>query len=217
MIVTGRTIGVEADAARETTGQEVVRSIAKPIKESGGLVILKGNLAPEGCVVKVAGHERMTHRGPARVFDCEDDAFKAVSKQQIKPGDVVVIRYEGPRGGPGMQEMLAPTTALKGVGLDDRCALVTDGRFSGGTAGVSIGHVSPEAAVGGPIALLRDGDIIDIDIPAGRLSVRLSDQELAARREAWKPRPARFTSGWLARYAKMATSADTGAILQWGE
>ncbi len=181
--------------------------------------MLADNLASKGAVIKTAGvnPNMYTHSGPAVIFEGEEDAYNGVVFGKVKPGDVVVIRYEGPRGGPGMQEMLAPTTALKGVGLDDSCALVTDGRFSGGTAGVSIGHVSPEAAVGGPIALLRDGDIIDVDVTAGKLTVRLSDQELAARRDAWKPRPARVTSGWLARYAKMATSADTGAILQWGE
>jgi dihydroxy-acid dehydratase len=168
-------------------------------------------------VVKTAGvSPKMFHlSGPAVIFESEEDAYNGIVFGKVKPGDVVVIRYEGPKGGPGMQEMLAPTTAIKGVGLDDKCALVTDGRFSGGTAGASIGHVSPEAAVGGPIGLLRDGDIIEIDIPAGTLAVRLSDAELSARRQAWKPRPPRFTSGWLARYAKMATSADTGAILQW--
>jgi len=198
---------------------DVIRPVAKAYSRTGGLTMLAGNLAPMGAVIKTAGvnPDMYTHSGPAVIFEGEEDAYNGIVFGKVKPGDVVVIRYEGPRGGPGMQEMLAPTTALKGVGLDDRCALVTDGRFSGGTAGVSIGHVSPEAAVGGPIALLRDGDIIDIDITAGKLSVRLSDQELAARREAWKPRPARFTGGWLARYASMATSADTGAILQWGK
>jgi dihydroxy-acid dehydratase len=149
------------------------------------------------------------------IFESEEDAYNGIVFGKVKPGDVVVIRYEGPKGGPGMQEMLAPTTAIKGVGLGDTCALVTDGRFSGGTAGASIGHVSPEAAVGGPIGLIRDGDIIEIDIPAGVLSVRLTDEELASRRKAWTPRPPRYTTGWLARYAKMATSADTGAILKW--
>ena len=179
---------------------DVIRPVAKAYSRTGGLTMLAGNLAPKGAVIKTAGvkPDMYTHSGPAVIFEGEEDAYNGIVFGKVKPGDVVVIRYEGPRGGPGMQEMLAPTTALKGVGLDDRCALVTDGRFSGGTAGVSIGHVSPEAAVGGPIALLRDGDIIDIDITAGKLAVRLSDQELAARREAWKPRPARFTSGWLA-------------------
>jgi dihydroxy-acid dehydratase len=149
------------------------------------------------------------------IFESEIDAYNGIVFDKVKPGDVVVVRYEGPKGGPGMQEMLAPTTAIKGVGLDDRCALITDGRFSGGTAGASIGHVSPEAAVGGPIGLIRDGDIIDIDILGGVLSVRLSDEELARRREAWTAPAPRITTGYLARYARMATSADTGAILKW--
>jgi dihydroxy-acid dehydratase len=157
----------------------------------------------------------LRHSGPAVIFESEEDAYNGIVFGKVKAGDVVVIRYEGPRGGPGMQEMLAPTTAIKGVGLGDKCALVTDGRFSGGTAGASIGHVSPEAAVGGPIGLIQDGDIVEIDIPNGVLAVRLSDAELAARREAWKPRPPRFKTGWLARYQAMATSADTGAILSW--
>ncbi len=157
----------------------------------------------------------LKHTGPAVIFDSEIDAFQGIVNKLVQPGDVVVIRYEGPKGGPGMQEMLAPTTAIKAVGLDDRCALVTDGRFSGGTAGASIGHVSPEAAVGGPIGLLKNGDIIDIDIASGVLSVRLSDQELADRRATWTAPKPKITSSYLSRYAKMATSADTGAILKW--
>jgi dihydroxy-acid dehydratase len=153
--------------------------------------------------------------GPAVIFESEIDAYNGIVSGTVKPGDVVVIRYEGPRGGPGMQEMLAPTTAIKGVGLGDKCALITDGRFSGGTAGASIGHVSPEAAVGGPIGLLRAGDIIEIDIPNNRLAVRLSDAELASRKQAWVPPPPRYTKGYLAKYASMATSADTGAVLKW--
>jgi dihydroxy-acid dehydratase len=196
---------------------DVIRPVARAYSRTGGLSMLSGNLAPRGAVIKTAGvsSSMLKHSGPAVIFESEEDAYNGIVFGKVKAGDVVVIRYEGPKGGPGMQEMLAPTTAIKGVGLDDRCALVTDGRFSGGTAGASIGHVSPEAAVGGPIALLRDGDIIDIDIPSGVLAVRLDDQELAARRAEWKPRPPRFTSGWLARYARMATSADTGAILTW--
>ena len=157
----------------------------------------------------------LKHSGPAVIFDSEIDAYNGIVFGKVKPGDVVVIRYEGPKGGPGMQEMLAPTTAIKGVGLDEQCALVTDGRFSGGTAGASIGHVSPEAAVGGPIGLLKDGDMIDIDVLAGVLSVRLSDAELADAASAWTPPQPKITSSYLARYAKMATSADTGAILKW--
>ncbi len=195
--------------------RDVIRPVSRAYSRTGGLTMLRGNLAPRGAVIKTAGvsPEMHKHSGPAVIFESEEDAYNGIVSGKVKPGDVVVIRYEGPKGGPGMQEMLAPTTAIKAVGLDRHCALVTDGRFSGGTAGASIGHVSPEAAVGGPIALLRDGDLIEIDIAAGTLSVRLSDAELEARRQDWTPRPPRFTTGWLARYAKMATSADTGAIL----
>jgi dihydroxy-acid dehydratase len=198
---------------------DVIRPVERAYSKTGGLTMLSGNLAPRGAVVKTAGvnPKMYQHRGPAVIFESEEDAYNGIVFGKVKAGDVVVIRYEGPKGGPGMQEMLAPTTAIKGVGLDDKCALVTDGRFSGGTAGASIGHVSPEAAVGGPIALIRDGDIIEIDIPAGVLAVQLSDEELAARREKWSPRPPRYTSGWLARYAHLATSADTGAVLKWDQ
>jgi dihydroxy-acid dehydratase len=196
---------------------DVIRTVANAYSDTGGLSMLTGNLAPKGAVVKTAGVSTamLRHSGPAVIFESEEDAYNGIVFGKVKAGDVVVIRYEGPKGGPGMQEMLAPTTAIKGVGLGESCALVTDGRFSGGTAGASIGHVSPEAAVGGPIGLIQDGDIVDLDIPAGTLSVRLTDEELDARRKAWSPRPPRYTSGWLARYAKMATSADTGAILKW--
>ena len=166
--------------------------------------------------MKTAGVDpkMLRHRGPAVIFEDENDAYNGIVFGKVKAGDVVVIRNEGPRGGPGMQEMLAPTTAIKGVGLGDKCALVTDGRFSGGTAGASIGHVSPEAAVGGPIGLVRDGDIVAIDIPGGRLDVEVSDDELASRRTSWSAPAPRYTRGWLARYARQATSADTGAILR---
>jgi dihydroxy-acid dehydratase len=196
---------------------DVIRTVDNAYSKTGGLTMLSGNLAPKGAVVKTAGvsPKMMKHSGPAVIFDSEVDAYNGIVFGKVKAGDVVVVRFEGPKGGPGMQEMLAPTTAIKGVGLDDRCALVTDGRFSGGSAGASIGHVSPEAAVGGPIGLIQDGDIIEIDIPNGVLSVRLSDDELAKRRAAWTPPAPKVTSGYLARYAKMATSADTGAILQW--
>jgi dihydroxy-acid dehydratase len=196
---------------------DVIRTVENAYSKTGGLTMLSGNLAPRGAVVKTAGvsPKMYRHSGPAVIFESEEDAYNGIVFGKVKAGDVVVIRYEGPKGGPGMQEMLAPTTAIKGVGLDEQCALVTDGRFSGGTAGASIGHVSPEAAVGGPIGIIQDGDIIDIDIPAGKLSVRISDEELAARKQAWNPRPPRYTTGWLARYARMATSADTGAILKW--
>lgn len=184
--------------------------------QEGGLAILYGNLAPKGAIVKTAGvHPKMLrHSGPAVIFESENDAYAGIVNGKVKPGDVVIIRYEGPRGGPGMQEMLAPTSAIKGVGLDEQVALVTDGRFSGGTSGACIGHVSPEAAAGGPIALIRPGDIVEIDIPARRLAVRLSDEELARRAKEWVPPKPRFTSGYLARYAAMATSADTGAVLR---
>jgi dihydroxy-acid dehydratase len=196
---------------------DVIRTVDQAYSKTGGLTMLSGNLAPKGAVIKTAGvkPKMLEHSGPAVIFESEIDAYVGIVNGQIKAGDVVVIRYEGPKGGPGMQEMLAPTTAIKGVGLDDQCALITDGRFSGGTAGASIGHVSPEAAVGGPIGLLRDGDMIDIDVPNGVLSVRLSDDELAHRRAEWTPKPLKIKSSYLARYARMATSADTGAILKW--
>ncbi len=210
--VTGRTIGEEAKSAVETPGQEVVRPISNPIKPTGGLVILKGNLAPEGCVLKAAGHKRMTHQGPARVFDREEDAFAAVQRAEISKGDVVVIRYEGPKGGPGMREMLGVTAAIVGAGLGDSVALLTDGRFSGATHGLMAGHVAPEAAVGGPIAALRDGDTIAFDVVARTLSVELSDKELKNRLSQWKPPPARYTTGVMAKYARLVSSASEGAV-----
>jgi dihydroxy-acid dehydratase len=212
MTVTGRTIGEAAQIARETSGQEVVRSLSSPLKPTGGLVILKGNLAPEGCVVKVAGHERMMHRGPARVFDREEDAFQAVQQGRIRPNDVVVIRYEGPKGGPGMREMLGVTAALVGAGLGDSVALLTDGRFSGATHGLMAGHVAPEAAHGGPIASVRDGDIVVFDIDGRRLEVELSEQEMNARLLKWTPPPPRYTAGVMAKYAKLVSSASEGAV-----
>jgi dihydroxy-acid dehydratase len=195
---------------------DVIRAVDNAYSQSGGLAVLFGNLAPHGAIVKTAGVRptMLVHSGPAVIFDSEIDAYNGIVSGGVRRGDVVVIRHEGPKGGPGMQEMLAPTTAIKGVGLDDCCALVTDGRFSGGTAGACIGHVSPEAAVGGPIGLLQNGDLIEIDIPRGNLSVKISDQELARRRAAWALPPAKITSSYLARYAAMATSADTGAILK---
>jgi dihydroxy-acid dehydratase len=196
---------------------DVIRTVENAYSKTGGLSMLKGNLAPRGAVVKTAGvsPKMLKHSGPAVIFESEIDAYQGIAFNKVKPGDVIVIRYEGPKGGPGMQEMLAPTTAIKAVGLDDQCALVTDGRFSGGTAGASIGHVSPEAAVGGPIGLLKNGDLIDIDIPSGVLAVRLSEKELAERRATWSAPKPKTTSSYLSRYAKMATSADTGAILKW--
>jgi dihydroxy-acid dehydratase len=212
LTVAGKTIGEAARSANERPGQEVVRPLSRPLKKTGGLVILRGNLAPEGCVVKVAGHERMTHRGPARVFDREEDAFQAVQRGEIKANDVVVIRYEGPKGGPGMREMLAVTAALVGAGLGDSVALLTDGRFSGATHGLMAGHVAPEAASGGPIAAVRAGDSIVFDIEARRLDVEISDQEMKARLRQWSaPRP-RYTSGVMAKYAKLVSSASEGAV-----
>ena len=212
MTVTGRTIGQEAEAVVETPGQVVVRPLSNPFSPTGGLVILRGNLAPEGCVLKVAGHEKMQHRGPARVFDREENAFAAIQKREIKAGDVVVIRYEGPKGGPGMREMLAVTAALVGQGLGDQVALLTDGRFSGATHGLMAGHVAPEAAVGGPVAALRDGDTIVFDVTARKLDVELSAKELKARLSKWTPPTPRYTSGVMAKYAKLVSSAAEGAI-----
>jgi dihydroxy-acid dehydratase len=212
LTVSGDTLAAAAQIAQETAGQEVVRPLSNPLKPTGGLVILKGNLAPEGCVVKVAGHERMVHKGPARVFDCEEDSFQAVQKGQIKPNDVVVIRYEGPKGGPGMREMLGVTAALVGAGLGDSVALITDGRFSGATHGLVAGHIAPEAAHGGPIALVRDGDTIVLDIAARRLDVAISEQEMDKRRRQWSPPSPRYTTGVMAKYAKLVTSASEGAV-----
>jgi dihydroxy-acid dehydratase len=210
--VTGKTIAEAAEMTKETAGQEVVRPMSNPLKQTGGLVILKGNLAPEGCVVKVAGHERMIHRGPARVFDREEDAFAAVQAGKIKDNDVVVIRYEGPKGGPGMREMLGVTAALVGAGLGDSVALLTDGRFSGATHGLMAGHVAPEAAHGGPIAALRDGDSILFDIKARRLDVEISEQELKSRLSQWQAPEPRYKTGVMAKYAKLVSSASEGAV-----
>jgi dihydroxy-acid dehydratase len=210
--VTGRTLAEEAASATETPGQEVVRPIDRPLKPTGGLVILFGNLAPEGGVLKLSGTERAQHRGPARVFDGEEAAFEAVQEQRIKPGDVVVIRYEGPNGGPGMREMLAVTAAIVGAGLGDTVALLTDGRFSGATRGFTVGHVSPEASRGGPLAAVADGDTIAIDVVNRRLDVELSDSEIEARLASWAPPPPRYQTGVLAKYARLVSSASTGAI-----
>lgn len=210
--VTGRTLAEEAAEAKETAGQEVVRSKNNPVKSTGGLVILKGNLAPEGCVMKVAGHNTQNFSGPARVFDSEEGAFAAVDRGAIKTGDVIVIRYEGPRGGPGMREMLAVTAALVGAGLGDSVALLTDGRFSGATHGLMAGHVAPEAAMGGPIAAVNEGDIITFDLPKRTLSVALSDAQLKKRLASWRaPRP-RYTRGVFAKYALLVSSSSLGAI-----
>jgi dihydroxy-acid dehydratase len=212
LTVTGKTIGEAAQGVKETAGQEVVRSMEHPLKPTGGLVILKGNLAPEGCVVKVAGHERMLHKGPARVFDREEDAFAAVQSGQIQPNDVVVIRYEGPKGGPGMREMLGVTAALVGAGLGDSVALLTDGRFSGATHGLMAGHVAPEAAQGGPIAGVRDGDIIVFDIAARRLDVQITAEEMSLRLRQWTAPAPRYATGVMAKYAKLVSSASHGAV-----
>ncbi|MCW5783570.1 MAG: dihydroxy-acid dehydratase [Nitrospirales bacterium] len=210
--VTGRTLAEEAATAKETSGQTVLFPPSHPIKPTGGLVILKGNLAPEGCVVKVAGHAKLAHHGPAKVFDCEEDAFQAVQQGKIVDGDVVVIRYEGPQGGPGMREMLGVTSAIVGAGLGQSVALLTDGRFSGATYGFMAGHVAPEAAKGGPIAVVQNGDLIHIDITSRRLDVELSEQEIQGRLAKWTPPPPRYTNGVLAKYARMVSSASLGAV-----
>jgi dihydroxy-acid dehydratase len=212
LTVTGRTIADEARTAVETPGQEVIHSLAQPIKQTGGLVILKGNLAPEGCVVKVAGHERMKHRGPARVFVREEQAFAAVQARRLRAGDVLVIRYEGPKGGPGMREMLGVTGAIHGAGLGESVALLTDGRFSGATHGLMAGHVAPEAAAGGPIAAVREGDIITFDIAARRLDVEVPDAEMKDRLSRWTAPPPRYTTGVMAKYARLVSSASRGAV-----
>jgi dihydroxy-acid dehydratase len=210
--VDGRSLGEIAAAAEERPGQEVVVPIEQPIKPIGGLAVLRGNLAPEGCVVKLAGHERLHHRGPARVFDSEEACFAAVRDKRIEPGDVVVIRYEGPAGGPGMREMLHVTGAIVGEGLGEKIALVTDGRFSGATHGLMVGHVSPEAARGGPLAALQEGDTVVLDVEGRTLSVELSDDEIAARLRDWKPPAPRYTSGVFAKYAALVSSASEGAV-----
>jgi dihydroxy-acid dehydratase len=210
--VTGKTVGQHADEATETEGQDVVRPLDSPLKDTGGLVILKGNLAPEGCVVKVAGHERRRHTGPARVFESEEDAMAAVRSQDIAAGDVVVIRNEGPAGGPGMREMLAVTAALVGEGLGEQVALLTDGRFSGATRGLMAGHVAPESVRGGPIGIVRDGDEITVDVDARRLDVKLSDEEIAARAADYRPPGRPSPAAALAKYAKLVSSASLGAV-----
>ena len=215
MTVTGQTVGENIkDCVNKNT--EVIRPVENPYSQTGGIAVLKGNIAPDSAVVKrsAVAPEMMKHSGPARVFDCEEDAIAAILGGRIVSGDVVVIRYEGPKGGPGMREMLNPTSAIAGMGLGSEVALITDGRFSGASRGASIGHVSPEAAVGGPIALIEEGDIIDIDINANSLNVRLTDEELAARKTKWQPREPKVTTGYLARYAKLVTGANRGAVLE---
>ena len=210
--VSGLTIAAEAELAVETPGQDVVYTAENPLKKTGGLVILKGNIAPEGCVLKMSGFERKKQVGTARVFECEEDAMTAVTHKQIKAGDVVVIRYEGPKGGPGMREMLGVTGAITGAGLAAEVALLTDGRFSGATQGLCIGHIAPEAAAGGYLAAVRDGDIIEIDIEKRLLQVVLSDEEIKARMADWKAPEPRYKTGVFAKYAKLVTSASEGAI-----
>jgi dihydroxy-acid dehydratase len=214
--VTGKSLGKNIARAK-ITNNEVIRTLDNAYSIAGGLAILKGNLAPNGAVVKTAGvNEKMlTHTGPAVIFESQEDSCEGILAGKVKAGDVVVIRCEGPKGGPGMQEMLSPTSYIMGAGLGESVAIITDGRFSGGTRGACIGHVSPEAAVGGPIGLLKNGDIIEIDIPHNKISVKLSDAELAERRKSWTPPKPRITAGCLAKYAAMATSADTGAVLKW--
>lgn len=213
--VTGRTVG-ENIAGCVNKNPEVIRPVENPYSETGGIAVLKGNLAPDSGVVKRSAvvPEMMVHEGPARVFDCEEDANEAIKGGKIHPGDVVVIRYEGPKGGPGMREMLNPTSAIAGMGLGDSVALITDGRFSGASRGASIGHVSPEAAVGGPIALVEEGDMISINIPENSLNLKVSEEELAARRAKWQPREPKILTGYLSRYRELVTSGNRGAILQ---
>jgi dihydroxy-acid dehydratase len=212
MTVTGRTFAQEAADAQETPGQEVIRPLSNPLKATGGLVILRGSLAPEGCVIKVAGTDRKEHRGPARVFEREEDAMHAVTSGQIKKGDVVVVRYEGPRGGPGMREMLGVTGAIVGAGLADDVALLTDGRFSGATRGFMVGHVAPEAAMGGPIAAVREGDTISINVEKRTMDLDISSDELAARLRDWAPPAPKYTSGVFQKYVKLVGSAAQGAV-----
>ena len=215
MTVTGKTVG-ENIAKAKNLNPEVIRPVENPYSTTGGLAVLKGNLAPDGSVVKRSAVvvEMLVHEGPARVFECEEDAIEAIKGGKINPGDVVVIRYEGPKGGPGMREMLNPTSAIAGMGLGSSVALITDGRFSGASRGASIGHVSPEAAVGGPIALVEEGDLIRINIPELKLEIAVSDEELTERRKKWQPREPKVTTGYLARYASMVTSGNRGAILE---
>ena len=212
---TGKTVA-EDIAGCEIRDTEIIRPITNPYSPQGGIAVLKGNLAPDGCVVKrsAVAPEMMHHSGKARVFDCEEDALDAIYGGKIHEGEVVVIRYEGPKGGPGMREMLNPTSAIMGSGLGNSVALITDGRFSGATRGAAIGHVSPEAALGGNIALIEEGDTITIDIPAHSIRIEVSDAVLAERRAKWKPRQPKITTGYLARYAKLVTSGSTGAVLE---
>ena len=211
-IVTGRTLGEEIERAPEPAGQQVIKPLAQPLKKEGGLAILRGSLAPGACVIKISGQKKALHRGPARVFENEEDAFQAIKGGRIQPNDVMVLRYEGPKGGPGMREMQLVTGAIQGAGLGETVALITDGRFSGATRGFVIGHIVPEAAEGGPIAAVRDGDIVVIDVDNRRLDVEVSDAEMAQRLTRWKPPAPRYTSGVLAKYAKLVADASRGAV-----
>lgn len=213
--VTGHTVGENIQNA-QVVDRNIIRDIDNPHSQTGGIAILKGNIAPDGAVVKRAAvaAEMLIHSGPAKVFDSEDAAIEAIYGGKIQKGDVVIIRYEGPKGGPGMREMLSPTSAIAGMGLDKDVALITDGRFSGASRGASIGHVSPEAMVGGPVAAIRSGDIIHIDIPAGKLNAELSDEEIRRRMQSWKAPELRIKTGYLGRYARMVSSADKGAVLE---
>jgi len=212
MTVTGKTLIEEANQAKETPGQSVIAPLNKPLKSTGGLVIVKGNLAPGGGVVKMSGHERQSQTGPARVFDSEEAAMRAVTSKKVNPGDIVVIRYEGPKGGPGMREMLSVTAAIVGEGLGESVALITDGRFSGATRGLMVGHVAPEAALGGPIAAIREGDRITIDTKIRKLELEISEAEIARRMAEWKPPAPRYKTGVFAKYAALVSSASEGAI-----
>jgi dihydroxy-acid dehydratase len=212
LTVTGKTIAQNLKGVKLPKNQDVIRPCSAPLSPTGGVVGLKGSLAPEGAIVKIAGLKHLKHRGPARIFDCEEDAFAAVQKRDYKDGDVIVIRYEGPRGGPGMREMLSTTSALYGQGAGEKLALITDGRFSGGTRGLCVGHIGPEAAMGGPIGLIKEGDIIVIDAEKGTLDVELTEAELARRRKAWKPRMHNFQSGALWKYAQTVGTAAHGAV-----
>ena len=212
---TGKTVGENIKGC-VNMNTDIIRPIDNPYSKTGGIAVLRGNLAPDSCVVKrsAVAPEMLRHEGPAKVFDCEEDAMEAILGGKITDGDVVVIRYEGPKGGPGMREMLNPTSAIMGMGLGSTVALITDGRFSGATRGAAIGHVSPEAAVGGPIAMVRDGDIISIDIPANKIELKISDEEMEKRTLEWKPREPKIKTGYLARYASLVTSGNRGAILE---
>jgi dihydroxy-acid dehydratase len=212
LTVTGKSFADEAKTARETPGQEVVAPLDRPLKKTGGLVVLKGNIAPEGCVVKISGHERLTHRGPARVFESEEDAMAAVTGKKIKSGDVVVIRNEGPKGGPGMREMLSVTAAIVGEGLGESVALLTDGRFSGATRGLMAGHVAPEAALGGPIAAIHEGDTIVFDVAKQKLDAEIDQGTLKQRMAQWNPPAPRYATGVFAKYAVLVSSASAGAV-----